>query len=137
MSKSSKMGILYMLSIRIFIHRSCRLRAWLAKHWFDPRGQTMMLAAMMILVILPTTIVLSTFLMQTRKSATQEQHQKLATEYANSIFMDYMCQLSQDPYNGHYDAAHLQRPQTLYNNGFSTSTYAANATNHSLYLKAE
>lgn len=104
----------------------------------SPRsGQALVLALLLILFVLPAGITLYKLVAQSVRASVSESHQKAALGYANSAIMDYMRQFSQDPYSGHYDSVSLSRNDYLYQNGFSTVTYVADAVNHNLYLHAE
>jgi hypothetical protein len=100
------------------------------------KGQAMVLALLLVLFVLPIGITLYKFVQQSSRASVQDSHQKTSIGYANGVIMDYMRQFSQDPYNGHYDAASLARNNFLYQNGFSTVTYVADPVNHNVYLDA-
>ena len=104
----------------------------------DPcSGQSLVLALLLMLFVLPVCITLYKFTAQAVRASVADSHQKTALGYANSAIMDYMRQFSQDPYSGHYDTASLSRNNFLYQNGFSTVTYVADPVNHNLYLRTE
>lgn len=94
------------------------------------------MALLLVLFVLPVSITLYKLVAQSLRAAVQESHQKSSIGWANSAVMDYMRQFSQDPYNGHYDAASLSRSAFFYQNGFSTVTYVADKVNHNVYLSA-
>lgn len=94
-------------------------------------------AALVLLVfLLPMGIAFYRYSAQALKSAVQERRQKTATQLANAVVTDYMRQFSQDPYNGHYDPDRLERPESLYEGGFSTVTFIADEVNRSVHLSA-
>lgn len=93
-------------------------------------------ALVMLLFLLPMGIMFYRYSAQALVSAVRERQQKTASQYANAVVTDYMRQFSQDPYNGHYDADRLSRPQSLHEGGFSTVTFIADEVNRTVHLMA-
>lgn len=93
-------------------------------------------ALVMLLFLLPMGIMFYRYSAQALRSATHEKWQKTAAQNANALVTDYMRQFSQDPYNGHYDADRLKRPESKYEGGFSTVTFTADEVNRTVHLMA-
>lgn len=117
-----------MPSKRTSIRRFCRSRA--------AEGQALVAALVLVLFALPVGITFYRYSTQALKSSIQERRQKTAAQLANGVVTDYMRQLSQDAYNGHYDPDSLERPESVYSSGFSTVTFVPDSINRTLYLRA-
>ena len=100
-------------------------------------GQALIGALVLVLFALPLGITFYKYADRSMKSAIQDRRQKTAAQLANNLMTDYMRQMSQDAYNGHYDTDSLSRPQTLYAAGFSTAAFTADESNRTLYIRAE
>jgi len=100
------------------------------------RGFALPGALVLLLFLLPMGIMFYRYSAQALRASVKEGQQKTASQYANSVVTDYMRQFSQDPYNGHYDADRLERPESLYEGGFSTVTFTADEVNRTVHLMA-
>src|SRR3974390_417139 len=123
---------------RIFIRLCCRSKVcWHPEPCSECKGQSLPIALVMLLFVLPLLLGIYQFVIRSHKSAIQEGRQKTASANVSNVFMDYMRQFSQSAYNGHYDVASLQRPVMNYGLGYSTVTFQADPTNHTVYLRVE
>ncbi|HBL16696.1 MAG: hypothetical protein A2X36_13950 [Elusimicrobia bacterium GWA2_69_24] len=95
------------------------------------------MALVLLLVALPTGFYFARYADSILKGAMAERRQKAASQMANSAVADYFRQFSQDSYNGHFDPASLERPESFYSAGYSTVTFIPDSINRTLYLKAE
>ncbi|MDP3542828.1 MAG: hypothetical protein Q8T11_10235 [Elusimicrobiota bacterium] len=102
----------------------------------DKGGFALPSALVLLIFLLPMGIMFYRYSAQALRSAVQERRQKTATQMANAIVTDYMRQFSQDPYNGHYDTDRLQRPEAVFEGGFSTVTFTADEINRTVHLTA-
>ena len=100
------------------------------------KGFTLPAALVLMIFLLPMGIMFYRYSAQALRSAVQERRQKTATQLANTVVTDYMRQFSQDPYNGHYDADRLERPEELFEGGFTTVTFTADEVNRTVHLMA-
>jgi len=101
------------------------------------RGQALIMALIVMLMALPVAFYFCQYVAETVKAAVADREQKNASELADDVVTDYFRQFSQDPYNGHYDEADLERPDYFYSAGYSTVTFTADSVHHTLYLRAE
>lgn len=99
-------------------------------------GQALPLALLLLLVALPAGLYTYKFVATSLKVGMAERRQKVAAELANGAMTDYFRQFAQDVYSGHYDTDTLSRPKSFYSAGYSTVTFASDAVNHTVYVKA-
>jgi hypothetical protein len=93
-------------------------------------------ALAVMVVALPTAVYLYGFADRALKTALAERRQKTATALANGALTDYFRQFSQSAYDGHYDTDALSRPKSFYAAGYSTVTFTADSTAHTLRIEA-
>lgn len=99
-------------------------------------GMGLIMAILLSLFILPTFLYLSWNASTALRHSLRERQQEEAGGVAAQALVDYMRQFSQDYYEGHYDAATLNRNRTFYGAGFVDVEHHANPAAHTLYVKA-
>lgn len=113
------------------IRRCCRSRA------AEARGQSLVIALLVLLLVLPAGVTLYRYVGQSLRAAVQERKQKTAAEAAGSALADYMRQFSQDAYSGHYDPASLARPESSFAKAGASVTFVADEVNRTVFISAK
>ncbi len=99
-------------------------------------GVALVTTIFMMLILIPATIWLLSFLDNQLQLVNKEKQIKIATGIANDVIVDYMRQFSQNYYEGHYDLSVLSRPEYFYDQGFSSVTVVPNAQQHTVYIES-